>query len=243
MSDSLAQSSTQSMAYCSDLLRRQDEDRWLAARYAPEPLRCAMIALGAFGLELHRIPGAVSEPALGEIRLQWWREAFEEIRNGKPPRAHPVVEAVAATGLHHADYAPQIDGMIDAMTRPLYGEKHTSADNLTECLVKSDGAADGIAAALAGGDSALVEAAIKAGAAFAMAREGAAIAPNLAADLPAQSLRLYQEAAPSLANARSELVPAFLHLSLTPIYAKNAGKSFPIRKRLRLFLAMAVAKF
>ena len=31
---------------------------------------------------------------LGEIRLQWWREAIEEIVEGQT-RAHPVVQALA----------------------------------------------------------------------------------------------------------------------------------------------------
>ncbi len=243
MSQTLAQSPTQSIDYCSDLLHRQDEDRWLAARYAPEPLRSTLIALGAFSLELHRIPGAVSEPALGEIRLQWWRDTFVELRNGKPPRAHPVVEALAAAGLHHADYAPQFDGMINAMTRPLYGERYSSIDDLTEWLQQSDGAAEVVAVTAAGGDDALVKAAAKAGTAFAMAREGAAIAPNLASDLTERSLRLYREAAPSLATTSSEVASTLLHLSLTPLYARNPGKNFPIRKRLRLVSAMAFANF
>jgi len=234
---------TQSLEYCSGLLHRQNEDRWLAARYAPEPLRSALIAIGAFTLELHRIPGAVSEPALGEIRLQWWREAFDEIRSGKPPRAHPVVEALSATGFNSAVYAPQLDGMIDAMTHPLYREGFSTIAGLHEWLTQSDGAADAVCVLLAGGDASMAQAAAKAGAAFAMAREGAALAPNLAGEMPEAALRLYKEAAPWLANAPPEVVPALLHLSLTPIYARHAGKPFPICKRLRLFSAMAFANF
>jgi phytoene synthase len=239
----MPQMPTQSLEYCSDLLHRQDEDRWLAARYAPEPLRNALIALGAFSLELHRIPGAVSEPALGEIRLQWWREAFDEIRSGKPPRAHPVVEALSATGLNSAVYAPQIDGMIDAMAHPLYGEGYSTVAELNKWLTQSDGAADAICVAIAGGDASIAQAAAKAGVAFAMAREGAAIASHLAGEMPEASLRVYKEAAPSLARAPAEVIPAVLHLSLTPLYVRLAGKSFPIRKRLRLFSAMAFANF
>ena len=234
---------TQAVEYCSDLMQRQDEDRWLAARYAPDTLQTLLTALGAFILELHRIPGAISEPALGEIRLQWWREALDEIRIGKPPRAHPVVEAVAVTGLHRPEHAERLDGMIDAMTRMLYGETFTSAEELFGWFVQSDGAADAVAVIAAGGDEGLAQAASKAGAAFAMVREGAAVAPALAASIPDHALRIYREAAPTLKSAPSSAVPAMLHLSLTPIYVRLAGKSFPVRKRLRLFSAMAFSKF
>ena len=72
-----------------------DEDRWLSSRYAPKPARRALIALYAFAYELARVRLVVTEPGLGAIRYQWWREALEEIEAGKPPRAHDVVGALA----------------------------------------------------------------------------------------------------------------------------------------------------
>ena len=108
--------------YCSQLVRARDGDRWLAAQYAPEKERSALIALYAFHCELRKIPGAVSEPPLGEIRLQWWREALQEIRDGKAPRAHPVVEAMAHADVVTRIAAEKYDAVIDASARPLYGE-------------------------------------------------------------------------------------------------------------------------
>jgi phytoene synthase len=234
---------TQSTTYCSDLVRRQDEDRWLASSYAPAPLARALTALCAFQIELKRIPAAVSEPALGEIRLQWWREAFEEIRDGKRPRAHPVVEEIAACGIARRDFAALIDAAIDAAAQPLYGEPFADIDALEAWLVNADGSFEAIAVCLVDGDSALMSAAQRAGAAFALAREGAGLAPFLAQASAFRALALYDAAAPALRAAPPETAPAFLHLALTPLYARRAGRAFPVAKRLKLFSAMAFARY
>lgn len=76
-------------------VRAGDEDRWLSSRYAPKPERRALIALYAFAFELARIRLVVTEPGLGAIRFQWWREALDEIGKGEPARAHDVVGALA----------------------------------------------------------------------------------------------------------------------------------------------------
>jgi len=87
-----------------DLVRRVDPDRWLASRFIEDArARADVIALYAFNHELARVAHTVREPLMGEIRLTWWREAIEEISAGKPPRAHPVIEALATANLPGAD--------------------------------------------------------------------------------------------------------------------------------------------
>jgi len=83
-----------------DLVRRVDPDRWLASRFVADlAARADVIALYAFNYELARVAGGVSNALMGEIRLTWWREAMEEIAAGTPPRRHPTVEAIAASGI------------------------------------------------------------------------------------------------------------------------------------------------
>lgn len=76
-------------------VRKVDEDRWISSRYAPEPERRALTALYALAYELARVRLAVSEETLGLIRFQWWREALQELADGKVPREHDVCIAVA----------------------------------------------------------------------------------------------------------------------------------------------------
>lgn len=78
------------------LLRRVDEDRWLAARFATRDARPKLAAVNALNYEIARTAWAVKNETLGDIRLAFWREAIEEIHAGKTPRAHPALEGYAA---------------------------------------------------------------------------------------------------------------------------------------------------
>ncbi len=101
------------VAYCAAELRRHDRDRYVAALFAPDPERRALIALYGFNLEIAKIRESVSEPMLGEIRLQWWRDALDGIRAGAP-RQHEVVLALADATIRHDLSYDRLGRMIDA---------------------------------------------------------------------------------------------------------------------------------
>jgi len=82
------------LSYCGELVYRQDRERFLSAMTAPPDRREALFALYAFNHEISKTAGVVSEPMLGQIRLQWWREAIEECYAGTP-RRHAVVTSLA----------------------------------------------------------------------------------------------------------------------------------------------------
>ena len=74
--------------------RAHDHDRYLCALLAPRDVRPTLFALTVFNAEIARVADSVSEPVLGEIRLQWWRDAIADLYEGKT-RDHPVVLALA----------------------------------------------------------------------------------------------------------------------------------------------------
>jgi NADH dehydrogenase [ubiquinone] 1 alpha subcomplex assembly factor 6 len=76
-------------------LRRHDPDRYLTLLFAPADRRTALTALYAFNFEIAKIREVVHEPLIGRIRLQWWREAIDEIYRDAAPRRHEVVEPLA----------------------------------------------------------------------------------------------------------------------------------------------------
>lgn len=96
-------------------LRAADPERWRTTLFAGGAARAKLVAIYAFNLEIARVRETVSEPMLGQIRLQWWREAFDEIEAGKSPRKHPIVEALGAT---RPDLGPLREA-IDARERDL----------------------------------------------------------------------------------------------------------------------------
>jgi phytoene synthase len=87
----MAEHSDQSI--CAEMVRSGDKDRWLAATLAPDATRGGLLALTAFNLEIARISELASEPMVGLIRLQWWRESLAEAGAGRV-RDHPVLRAI-----------------------------------------------------------------------------------------------------------------------------------------------------
>src|SRR5215469_17402716 len=83
-------------AYCENLVRAGDKDRWLATLFAPVDRRPHLHALYAFNLEIARVRELAREPMAGEIRLQWWREAVAGTRAGEAA-ANPVAAALRET--------------------------------------------------------------------------------------------------------------------------------------------------
>lgn len=90
-----------------------DPDRALAALFAPRDARDDLLALYALNVELARIAEQVSEPDLGAIRLQWWREAIEHAGEGEIT-SHPVADAFGAAIRRRGLSRDRIAGLIDA---------------------------------------------------------------------------------------------------------------------------------
>jgi NADH dehydrogenase [ubiquinone] 1 alpha subcomplex assembly factor 6 len=61
------------------MVRRHDRDRFLTTLFAPAAERQALLALYAFNHEVAKTREVVSEPMLGRIRLQWWRDSLDQI--------------------------------------------------------------------------------------------------------------------------------------------------------------------
>lgn len=95
------------------LVRRYDHDRYLTILFAPAERRPALFALAACNHELAKTREVVSEPMLGEIRLQWWSEAIGECFEGRP-RRHEVVEPLAEAIRAHGLTRDRFDRMIEA---------------------------------------------------------------------------------------------------------------------------------
>jgi len=58
-------------------VKDRDPPFYWSTLFAPAAHRYALITLYAFAIEMKRIRFIVSDPALAQIRLQWWREGLE----------------------------------------------------------------------------------------------------------------------------------------------------------------------
>src|SRR5262249_33411527 len=99
-------------SYCGQQVRRYDHDRFLTALFVPQPHRDDLLALYAFNLELAKIRETVTEPMLGRIRLQWWRETLEGFGRGQV-REHAVAAPLAETVRRHRLEPEQLARLIE----------------------------------------------------------------------------------------------------------------------------------
>ena len=105
-------------AYCAAQARAADHDRWLCSLFAPEPQRRDLWALLAFNLEIARTREVVREPMLGQIRLQWWREAIAEAYACQV-RAHQVMAPLADAIARHRPPPARFEALLEGRLRDL----------------------------------------------------------------------------------------------------------------------------
>ncbi len=109
------------LAYCAELVRAADRDRYLATLFAPEQQRGALHALYAFNVEIARVREAARQPLAGEIRLQWWTDVLRGERRDEA-NANPVAAALLASVERHGLSADALIDLIEARRFDLYDE-------------------------------------------------------------------------------------------------------------------------
>jgi NADH dehydrogenase [ubiquinone] 1 alpha subcomplex assembly factor 6 len=105
-----------------ELVRRHDRERYLTALFVPAERREAVLALFAFNYEIARTREVVSEPLLGRIRLQWWREGIDGAYSEGAVRVHEVLTPLGAAIRDYRLSRATFDRMIDARERDLEAE-------------------------------------------------------------------------------------------------------------------------
>ncbi|MEX1152526.1 phytoene/squalene synthase family protein [Parvibaculum sp.] len=138
---------SESMAASLEQVRRHDHDRFLTLLFAPMPARLSLIALYAFNLEIARIAETVTEPMMGHIRLQWWRETVEGLPKGET-RGHMTAVALSESSID----VRQLQPLIDARERDLSEDVFEDLRALDDYAAKTSVAVMEIAARVLGGD-------------------------------------------------------------------------------------------
>jgi 15-cis-phytoene synthase len=91
-----------SAGLAAEFLRQHDRDRFFATLVLAGEAGTAVQSLYAFNADVAAIRERVSEPAPGEIRLQWWADAFSGEGHGavrQNPVAGAVLDMIAKYGL------------------------------------------------------------------------------------------------------------------------------------------------
>jgi phytoene synthase len=111
-------STDEDFSLLADDVKRFDYDRWLACLFTPTQFRASVMAVLAFNSEIARVRETVSEAMLGDIRLQWWRDALQDIQKGTI-KAHPVLQALSRQHQERALDLSLMQEMIDMRAKDL----------------------------------------------------------------------------------------------------------------------------
>lgn len=205
-------------------LKRTDEDRWLATRYADASARERLVALYLLNQELQRALH-VKEAMLGKIRLQWWRETLDQLAGAAPLRRHDLAAELARVLKDRADLLAPMNALVDAYDDVLDDHlaagghqaegAHEARHLAVECTLMR------LAGLTLAGDA-------DEGSLAALGEAGAARVA-LAAKLEGATAR-WAAARNALRTVPAALWPAVLHLPAT-------GADGPLAKRWRIFKA------
>lgn len=113
-----------------DALKTADPDRCRAAVLSSPQGRADLYLLYAFHYELAKVPELVSEPMIGHIRYQWWRDCVDEIYSdgAKPVRQHEISTPLAEMLLRVDMPRFWVDRLIDGRSEDLSREAFKTVD-------------------------------------------------------------------------------------------------------------------
>ncbi|KJZ20004.1 squalene/phytoene synthase family protein [Loktanella sp. S4079] len=126
-----------SLNACAALVEKADPERFRATMAAPVGARRVLFPLYAFNVEVARAPWVTQEPMIAEMRLQWWRDALEEIAGDKKPRKHEVVDALAE--VLDAEGAALLDGLVAARRWDIYKDPFEDAAHFDSYIDATSG--------------------------------------------------------------------------------------------------------
>ena len=117
---------------CAGIVERGDPERFLAIMAAPVPARRVLFPIIAFNVEVARAPWVTQEPMIAEMRLQWWRDALDEIAEGKEVRKHEVTTPLAE--VLTPQQARDLDRLVAARRWDVYTAPFEDAAHFEEYL-------------------------------------------------------------------------------------------------------------
>lgn len=202
-----------------------DPDRMRVARLADPDIRDRLFALYAFHAELAKIPELVSEPMMGQIRYQWWRDCLNEIYGAGPVRAHevttPLAEMVAQSGISRF----LLDRIIDGRERDLDPTPFNTIKAATDYADATSGALAQAAVMICGGEGGFT--AGRAWGLTGLARSYRYYADGMLSevsfgDLLTATSEAYSEVR---SEAPKTAIPALAYVSLVPGFIKRMSRS------------------
>lgn len=110
-----------SAAFCAELVRSHDFDRYASTLFVPADKRRSLLALYAFNTEISRVRELVKQPLPGEIRLQWWTDMLAGAGHGDVEQNPVAAELLLAIRTHDLSI-DRLSKLIDVHIFDLYND-------------------------------------------------------------------------------------------------------------------------
>jgi phytoene synthase len=120
--------------------RAYERDRYLSALLAPGAVRSDLLVLAAFAGDVGRIPSFVSEPMMGELRLQWWRDTVGGGAAQAAATGNPIADLMNAVVGKYSLHKDCLTDLIESQSLLLDGEGFASDAELDQYIDKREGA-------------------------------------------------------------------------------------------------------
>lgn len=122
---------------CAGIVQRGDPDRFVAVMAAPALTRDVLFPIYAFNVEVSRAPWVTQEPMIAEMRLQWWRDALDEIRAKTEFRRHEVMSPLV--GILDDESVDVLESLIEARRWDIYKDPFEDGAHQTRYLEQTAG--------------------------------------------------------------------------------------------------------
>lgn len=212
-------------------LKTADPDRVRAAMFAEEEVRARLLLLYAFHLELAKVPELVSEPMIGQIRYQWWRDAIAEIYETNSVRKHEITTPLRSLLLDYDIPRFWVDQLINGRERDIDPRPFEGLTEAQDYCNSTSGALLKIAVKLCGSEPANgVEAAGIAWGMTGLARAYCYYHGTMLSEVSFNRLcevakAKHKAAIDPLKQMSSEAFPAVAYAALIPPYLKRLTKT------------------
>jgi len=114
-------------------IQKYDYDRYLTLLFSEKEKRADIMALISFSLEVARIRSRVTEPMMGHIRLQWWRDALDELYDpARTLRRHEVALALQPVVRRYGIDKNDLLQIIDAREKDLEDEPFANIEDFLQ---------------------------------------------------------------------------------------------------------------
>ena len=134
--------------YCRNQAAPRGSSFYYSILFLPADKRRALTALFAFYREIEESAKECSDPALGQIKLNWWRQELATAFSGRA--LHPVTQALLPAATRFDLPQELLLQLIDGVEGGLLKNRHTDFRSLQDFCSRTSGHAEQLAARILG---------------------------------------------------------------------------------------------